>query len=275
MSVRLTAFLPDGPAQRAIFPADGSIVVGRGDEADFQIPHSSVSRSHLRLVAQTDGAWLIQDLGSKNGVQLDGRLINEAHFGEKAWLSLGDAHILVEPVAPGEAEIVAKATHERTDFSEKVRHTIELGQTTLEVFEALSASIISLSSCDRCSIWLAEEGRTPVLAFRDGRRTPKESSTAIRETLEQNTEIISNDVEGVAALTGRESIRLGGVRALVCLPLNLSGGASGAVYADSLKPGKYFSQLDVDLLRGVASHAALTLSGLRLRNEIAELTAQH
>jgi ABC-type multidrug transport system ATPase subunit len=49
------------------------LVFGRSAEADVLLPHPSVSRRHLVVRATRDG-WLVEDLGSKSGSYLDGRL---------------------------------------------------------------------------------------------------------------------------------------------------------------------------------------------------------
>ena len=66
-------------------PSAGSVVIGRGDEADVRIADASVSRSHARLELGDEPA--IVDLGSANGVWVRGRKLDD---GERA------------PIAPGE-----------------------------------------------------------------------------------------------------------------------------------------------------------------------------
>lgn len=272
MSVRLTAFLADGPAVRVIIPAEGSYVLGRGSDADLQLTDASVSRAHARLSAGPDGAWRVEDLASKNGTQINGRYVDEASIAGNAWLSLGGAHVLLEHVDAKEALSAKAAEDQRVVDASRFRQTVNEKTTISGVFENLAGAIIELTSCDRCSIWLAEDAKDPTLAFRKGEAQPGESFSTIGETIKRGVEVISNDIEGVAAYAKRQSIMLGGVRALICLPFEISGAAGGAVYADSQKPGKFFSELDVELLRGVTRHAALTLSGLRLRDQIADLS---
>lgn len=51
------------------------LVFGRSGEADIMLPHISISRRHLALRAREDGrGWLVEDLGSKSGTYLNGRL---------------------------------------------------------------------------------------------------------------------------------------------------------------------------------------------------------
>ena len=64
------------------------VVLGRGKEADISIPDTSVSSQHVRLAP--NGAYLsIEDLGSANGVKLNGIKI-----GQKAQCGPGDELVL-------------------------------------------------------------------------------------------------------------------------------------------------------------------------------------
>jgi len=56
------------------------VVVGRGDEATFQIRDASVSRSHalFRFNQEGSGAISVEDQGSTNGTRVNGRTVDEA-----------------------------------------------------------------------------------------------------------------------------------------------------------------------------------------------------
>jgi hypothetical protein len=62
-----------------VFPlADGAACVGRGDQADVLIRDRHASRRHARLSRRGDGMF-VEDLGSPNGVLVNGRRIQRAH----------------------------------------------------------------------------------------------------------------------------------------------------------------------------------------------------
>ncbi len=66
------------------------IVFGRSGEADILLPHISISRRHLALRAREDGrGWLVEDLGSKSGSYLNGRLFQREPLTCGDILSLG------------------------------------------------------------------------------------------------------------------------------------------------------------------------------------------
>jgi serine phosphatase RsbU (regulator of sigma subunit)/pSer/pThr/pTyr-binding forkhead associated (FHA) protein len=71
------------------------ISIGRSAENDIVLNHRSISRHHAELVADQPGSYQVLDLGSKNGV-----LINGTRIAERATLADGDRVIL------GERELV-------------------------------------------------------------------------------------------------------------------------------------------------------------------------
>lgn len=84
-----------GPARsgRAILAAEGKrfvighsgAVVGRSRECDVVLGDSNVSRQHARIALGPGGEWTVEDLGSTNGVQING-----AHAHGPALLRSGD-----------------------------------------------------------------------------------------------------------------------------------------------------------------------------------------
>jgi hypothetical protein len=73
--------------RRELPPPDATVVIGRGDEADWVILDEDISRAHARIVRGWDGVTL-SDAGSKNGTTLNGRRLDD---GEAAQLRDGDA----------------------------------------------------------------------------------------------------------------------------------------------------------------------------------------
>jgi hypothetical protein len=62
---------------RAIILGSGGAVLGRSREADVVIDDENVSRRHAE-VRPSGGAWILRDLGSTNGVKVNGRKIDGA-----------------------------------------------------------------------------------------------------------------------------------------------------------------------------------------------------
>jgi hypothetical protein len=63
---------------RRLVIAPGGAVVGRSRECDVVLSDSNVSRRHAEVRPGAGGQWTVSDLGSTNGVQVNGRRISSA-----------------------------------------------------------------------------------------------------------------------------------------------------------------------------------------------------
>lgn len=80
-----------GPAPGAEFPLLGSrLVVGRGEECDLPLNHSSVSRVHAEVHALGDGRYEIIDRDSANGVRINGAELKRSLIDARDTIELGD-----------------------------------------------------------------------------------------------------------------------------------------------------------------------------------------
>jgi hypothetical protein len=73
----------------------GVYVLGRDASADLTLAHADVSRHHAELTITADGAT-IRDLGSKNGVAVDGRKLERASLAHGSKLAFGELQLLLE-----------------------------------------------------------------------------------------------------------------------------------------------------------------------------------
>jgi pSer/pThr/pTyr-binding forkhead associated (FHA) protein len=75
-------------------------VIGRSRECDIVLEDAGVSRRHAELRPLDASAWSIEDLGSTNGVQVNGRTVQGEHelrSGDR--IELGSTEIVFE-IAP-------------------------------------------------------------------------------------------------------------------------------------------------------------------------------
>jgi len=76
--------------------SDKSLVIGRGADCDIRINDHSVSRRHAEIRPGA-GGWTLEDLGSTNGVRLNGRALEGAQplsAGDR--VELGSTEIVFE-----------------------------------------------------------------------------------------------------------------------------------------------------------------------------------
>ena len=68
--------------------AQDELTVGRDLDCDIGLDDSTVSRRHARLIFR-DGAWVIQDLASKNGITVNGAAVGRCQLRPGDRVSLG------------------------------------------------------------------------------------------------------------------------------------------------------------------------------------------
>ena len=97
------------------------------------------------------------------------------------------------------------------------------------------------------------------------------SLTAIRRAFETGTSEYCSDTDGARALASSGSIARSGIRALLAIPVVRDSSVIAVVYADSLMPGKLFTEHDAALLEAAARQLALVVDSGRIRETIDSL----
>ncbi|WP_414544943.1 adenylate/guanylate cyclase domain-containing protein [Nostoc sp. CCY0012] len=130
----ITLRLKQGDTETTVVVNQDEFTIGRLPECDLYLPFGGVSRRHARLVKTGQGMWTIEDVGSKNGTQVNQTLISHAqelHHGDIIWL--GNVNLVVLFANPGtelmHQQTVAAGTSEpRTIF----RNVKQLQQQWIE-----------------------------------------------------------------------------------------------------------------------------------------------
>ncbi len=103
------------------------VIIGRARACPIYIPAATLSRRHASLDVDANGHVFLEDLGSSNGVWLDGEKIMRAELEVGAELMLGRGVVRFVGVAPAEAPQRWALGVELTRDGEEVRARFELG----------------------------------------------------------------------------------------------------------------------------------------------------
>jgi adenylate cyclase len=118
--------LQEGNTEKTVTVHQDIFTIGRLPECDLYLPFGGVSRHHARLLKKANSVWTVEDLGSKNGTQLNDRLVEspqELSHGDVLWLGDVSMSITIEyPLIPKKLKPI-----ETTDSSEQrtVLHNVE------------------------------------------------------------------------------------------------------------------------------------------------------
>jgi hypothetical protein len=75
------------------------VVLGRGQDCDIQLADPNVSRRHAELRQEDTAYWLV-DLGSTNGMEVNGRRLRQAKLEDGDRITLGSTEMVFERELP-------------------------------------------------------------------------------------------------------------------------------------------------------------------------------
>ncbi|AFZ03356.1 adenylate/guanylate cyclase domain-containing protein [Calothrix sp. PCC 6303] len=79
----------EGNTEKTVKVHQDEFIMGRLPECDLYLPFGGVSRQHARLIKVSPEVWEIEDLGSKNGTQLNDQIVTspqQVYHGDIIWL---------------------------------------------------------------------------------------------------------------------------------------------------------------------------------------------
>lgn len=275
MPARLVVHFSERPARSLRLAEDRPQVLGRDAQCELVIEDDRISRRHARFERVGD-AWRLEDLGSKNGTTIEGRPADGGEISNGAWISFGGllARFAVVSAEQEDAETERDLERLRTSLDGRARFDPAAGLEAL--LREVLRSILDVSSAERGFVVLTRpEGGLELVASvgvaADDLLDPRfeGSAGAVERALATGRPVTLADASLDTVLGERPSIVEGRVRTLVCLPLFVMDRLLGVVYADSREPGARFSELDVDILSALASHAGLAIGVARLHREVA------
>jgi hypothetical protein len=277
MPACFSAYMPDRAALVRLLDDDTIYRVGRADDCQLRLDHPSISRQHAELQGSTT-QWSLKDMASKNGLRVDGHMVAGADIDKPTWFAIGDVYCQLEPLDSSAAETFRKQTESRRSTSRwlSARLSPSLGIRTL-IPQTLDI-VLELAGLDRGFVLYAVGGEPLRVCASRGLMTREIASAsfagsvaAVDRALESGQSIVCCDTDDSPWLGARPSVRLGGIRAIVCIPLRLPDASLGAIYADSRKPGAPITELDLELLQNVAERATAALSATHLQREVNQL----
>ncbi|MEZ5084820.1 MAG: DUF3662 and FHA domain-containing protein [Tessaracoccus sp.] len=95
--------LPSDAGRRLVLEVNGvrhpltppGLLIGRGSEADLRLNDPGISRRHAMISVTGNGNITIEDLGSTNGVHVNGVRVTKTSLGEGSRIELGNTRLLV------------------------------------------------------------------------------------------------------------------------------------------------------------------------------------
>jgi hypothetical protein len=262
--------------------ADGAdLALGRAPDSDCVLAHDSVSRRHARLFQLPSGEWSIEDLGSKNGIRVDGRRVASATLADNQWLAIGDVFCEFERVGDDAVEhIRARALHRRQSSQLWIDRIATSGSVD-DLMDTLLSGIVDIAECRRGFLLTPDAaGSLCVRACHAMDRADLEgaafsgSRSAVDRSIRERRPVYLSDRRDHDWLQDKASVIARGIRALASLPLQHDGRLLGVAYADTDDEAKVFSRLDADLLEAFAARASTALAAIEIDATLARMESE-
>jgi sigma-B regulation protein RsbU (phosphoserine phosphatase) len=278
------------------------ISLGRSSANELCYPDDSgLSRQHLALT-RSGGAWFVEDLGSKNGTQLNGQRVDQKlPFRPGDRVSAGHLVIEFNDHAPEMDKTVVFVDHGESFSSSSttvvqsldavIGPSTDMNKTQVmqgspqmyalikagrelaghrplgELFQVILDLSVDAVCAGRGVLMTLEDG---VLHVRANRGDGFQISSTVRDrVLNEKASLLVRDAQLDQALREHMSIVEQKVRSMLAVPLQTNDRVIGLIYVDSPNLIREFSREDLNLLTVMANVAAIRIEHARL-NEIEE-----
>ncbi|HEY3122097.1 MAG TPA: ATP-binding protein [Vicinamibacteria bacterium] len=300
LSVALLEVIRGELPENAYFLKPRSYTIGRGRQNDLSLSEPSISKVHARLLYD-DGVFTVVDNESLHGVFVGGQKVARAVLGQGAVLQLGNVTLRFSLLgAEGGTERIAEFPW--VEQQQLLLSLVQALNSTLEldaVLEEVLDSVVRITRAERGFLLLADDeddaGRYPMIeglrlrvARRKGEPAPLVvdgiSTSVLRRAMAGGDTVATSDAQLDPSLAGAESVILGELRTIVCIPLRPSAPDQdepaeppkplGVLYVDNQESSAPFRPESLRTAEALARHAALAIQNARLFERERRTTAE-
>lgn len=266
-------------ASGVVYPVTIPCVIGRGTDADLSLPDAAVSHHHARI-EEAGGNIAVRDLGSRNGVFVNGVKIQDRAVlkdGDSLQLGRTALTIRVQGADVAEETVILHSLDSRAsvsldhkrlqmiyDITAGVSDAQDVGALGVKVFSELKGTF----NQDRGYLAVFQEDGTlkPICVDPPGGSLPL-SRSIVNRIFQTGDSLALEDALGDTALGMQESVIGLRIRSALCVPLIYHEQMYGLMYLDRNVPGSY-SRQDLEFLRSIASILAPLVENARLLSEL-------
>jgi signal transduction histidine kinase len=252
------------------------LTIGRSRQNDVCLDDPSVSRVHARI-RLLDGSYVMEDNGSLHGTLVNDKRIVSQLLAANDVIQVGiyRFRLAEDDAFSRDAITVAQdqVDHLRLllDVTGMVHSSLDLGQALDDVIDA----VIKVTHAERGFLMmLNDSGELETRVARNFDRTALSTNgiaasfSVVERVRRTGKSVVLSDVLNSDSSGPSQSIVELGLRSVMCVPLNASGGFLGLVYVDSRRETKEFSERDLETFHSLATQAALSIEKSHLYEEL-------
>ncbi len=279
--------LADGSSQRELVITHSPFTIGRSPDRDLVLPDAYVSRSHAEVVFDA-GEFYLVDCGSRSGCYVNGKRVARQVLAPDDVIHLGSLQgppmrFSRSPDTTSSLRGLLQQPEPASDlgklswFLEAARKMNMVGAVH-EILVSLLETTMHLTQVERGYVFLKDSAGNLELA--EGRTIQMEplkddstiSHSAIREAIRSASEFIVTDTLSGEGAAPSASIVAQNLRTVICIPLRKHTSGQGAaaaeilgiLYLDSHRQRQSLMRVDSDLLKTIATEAAVLVENASL-----------
>ena len=265
-------------------PIDGMVIIGRAEDCDVVLTDAVVSRRHGEVWKQgNDFFW--RDLGSQNGIYLNGRLLREGRLTHGDRLMIGQTVITFQTDPSDTDQTLLNLDSKQEDpGSEQLLEAVysvmdeiatnldpcslqdSILETTLRAVHGQRGAILfagaesGLAPCSVChTVHVIQDGRI----LRVGIDAIQISNTVSRRVLEGGESVLYQNPRNAL-----ESAEVLGLESILCVPLRTKSGILGILYVDTNRANLEYNEDHLRLCSAVGASAGLAIENARMHTDI-------
>jgi putative nucleotidyltransferase with HDIG domain len=167
--------------------------------------------------------------------------------------------------------------HKSLETLYQVANFIHQEEDLEQLFEYIMDAIFQICSADRSILIMHDEdfdSLEPVVLRKDTNSPVDQrqsiSYTIVNEVVEKGISILTFDAQKDERFSGGESVVLGGIRSVMCVPVQTRNRILGAIYIDTIgQPGK-FTENELELLAAIGKQAGIAIQRAKLLDDLVE-----
>ena len=163
------------------------------------------------------------------------------------------------------------ASSDRLSLLYRLSQTFNSSLDLDEVLNSVMDEVISVTGAERGFVTLLEADGASI--FRVARGMDQQtiddpqfqvSRSVVERVAREGQPILTSDAQSDERFSMRRSVKVLGLRSILCVPLEIKGKILGVVYVDNRLQTGLFTEDDLDLLAAIASSAAIAIENARL-----------
>lgn len=231
------------------------LIVGRSARADIALTEDSISRRHARFNIFDDVLY-VEDLGSSNGVHVNGRRVQKVALSAADTILIGPYTFRVERLDDlGKQKLIRRTEIEHSEVAPLHEKLVVADQSSIAFLYRISQSMTLHRTIEPLLAQVVEAVMGSIPADRASilfRRTPEESlsvaasqtrpgcgggaptsTTLVGHVVQTRASVLTTDATQDDRFECSESIAQHEIKAVICAPLTGQEGVYGVLYVES------------------------------------------